>query len=49
MLKADPDVAAIHFQEIGGKEYKMCMPKVKKFVRLVVTVLMIHMLLGNAT
>eukprot|EP00731_Ephydatia_muelleri_P020979 Em0013g706a len=33
VLKADPDVAAIHFQEIGGKEYKMCMPKVKKFVR----------------
>ena len=33
--QADPDLVALHCQEIGGKDFESCMPKVDEFVRYV--------------
>ena len=31
--QADPDLVALHCQEIGGKDFEIQMPKVTEFVR----------------
>ena len=33
VVQADPDLVALHCQEVGGKDFEICMPKVKDFVR----------------
>lgn len=35
--QADPDLVALHCQEIGGKDFEIQMPKVTEFVRYVCT------------
>ena len=36
--QADPDLVALHCQEIGGKDFEIQMPKVTEFVRYTVCV-----------
>lgn len=36
--QADPDLVALHCQEIGGKDFEIQMPKVTEFVRYDVTI-----------
>jgi inositol-1,4,5-trisphosphate 5-phosphatase len=33
VVQADPDLVALHCQEVGGKDFELCMPKVQDFVR----------------
>ena len=33
VVQADPDLVALHCQEVGGKDFEICMPKVKDFIR----------------
>ena len=33
ILQADPDLVALHCQEIGGKDFELTMPRVKDFIR----------------
>ena len=33
VVQADPDLVALHCQEVGGKDFEICMPKVKVFIR----------------
>ena len=33
--QADPDLVALHCQEIGGKDFEIQMPKVTEFIRYI--------------
>ena len=35
VLQADPDLVALHCQEVGGKDFEICMPKVSEFIKYV--------------
>ena len=35
IVQADPDLVALHCQEIGGKDFESAMPGVKTFVKYV--------------
>ena len=38
VVQADPDLVALHCQEVGGKEFETCMPKVKVFIKYALSV-----------
>ena len=33
IMTSDPDVIALHCQEIGGKDFEITMPKIFEFVK----------------
>lgn len=38
VIQADPDLVALHCQEVGGKDFEICMPKVKDFIKYALSV-----------
>lgn len=38
VIQADPDLVALHCQEVGGKDFEICMPKVKDFIKYAVSI-----------